>query len=152
MPHSFQESIAIDAPAAVVWESLTDPAHMRAWMGEPAMKLEVLTDWIVGSPFIVRGFHYGRFENRGTVLAFEPSRRLSYTHLSSLSKLPDESQNYTIFDFRLAQEEERTLLQLELSQFPTETIFKHLAFYWPATLDVLKRYVEHRTSSLSSGS
>lgn len=150
--NEFQASIDIEAPASTVWEALTDPAHMHAWMGEPEMRLEVSTDWQVGGPIVVRGFHYGRFENRGIVLAFEPERRVSYTHLSSVSRLPDEPQSYVAFDFRLMPHDERTALSLTMSNFPTETIYKHLAFYWPATLDMFKRYAERRSSAISTRS
>jgi uncharacterized protein YndB with AHSA1/START domain len=152
MLSNFEVSVEIAAQPSEVWESLTDPAHMRAWMGEPEMRLEVIADWRAGSPIVMRGFHYGRFENRGVVLAFEPEQHLSYTHLSSISRLPDEPQNYVAFNFRLMPDDERTTLSLTLSNFPTETIYKHLAFYWPATLDVLKRYVERRSSTISTRS
>ena len=152
MLSNFEVSVEIAAQPSEVWESLTDPTHMHAWMGEPEMRLDVATDWRVGSPFIVRGFHYGRFENCGVVLAFDPERRLSYTHLSSISRLPDRPESYVAFDFRLMPHDERTTLSLTLSNFPTETIYKHLAFYWPATLDVLKRYAERRSSAISTRS
>lgn len=138
----FADAVVIDAPAPAVWRVLTDPAHMRAWMGEPVMKLDVAVDWRVGGEFLVRGVHHGRFENRGRVLVFEPEHRLSYTHLSSVSRLPDVPESYTTFDFLLAPVRDGTRLQLTLAGFPTESIYRHLAFYWSGTLAVLKRYVE----------
>lgn len=142
MDPSFADSIMIDAPALALWKVLTEPDHMRAWMGEPVMKLEVAADWRVGGSFVVRGVHHGRFENRGTVLAFEPGRRLSYTHLSSMSRLPDVPESYTRFDFQLEPAGEGTRLELTLTGFPTDSIYRHLAFYWSGTLAVLKRYAE----------
>lgn len=136
------ESVTIDASVPIVWQALTEPAHMAAWMGEPEMKLEVLADWRVGGAVIVRGVHYGRFENRGTVLAFEPGQRLGYTHLSSISHLPDVPESYTHLDFRLKSAGEGTRLELTLAGFPTDTIYRHLAFYWSGTLELLKRYAE----------
>lgn len=148
------ESITIDAPASIVWESLTRPELMRAWMGEPAMKLEVSADWRIGGAVIMRGFHTGRFETRGKVLAFEAESRLSYTHLSSISRLPDQPENYTIFEFRLTPLGERTRLDFEAHGFPTEVIFKHLAFYWGGTLDEIGRQAarRYRESSISTRS
>jgi len=138
------ESITIDAPPSTVWESLTQPELMRTWMGEPAMQLEVVTDWRIGSAIIVRGVHTGRFENRGTVLAFEPETRLSYTHLSSVSRLPERPESYTVFEFRLAPLGEQTRLSFEAHTFPTEVIYKHLAFYWGGTLDAIARQAASR--------
>ena len=37
MSERIVESTIIDAPVAIVWENLTQPELMRAWMGEPAM-------------------------------------------------------------------------------------------------------------------
>ena len=138
------ESITIDAPASTVWESLTRPELMRAWMGEPAMKLEVSADWRVGGAISTRGVHTGRFENRGKVVAFEPESRLSYTHLSSVSRLPDQPESYTVFEFRLTSLGEQTRLDFEAHTFPTEVIFRHLAFYWGGTLDAIARQAARR--------
>jgi hypothetical protein len=67
---------------------------------------------------------------------------LEYTHLSSLSRLPDRAENYTHIRFTLQQEEENTLLELNLSNFTDEIHFKHIDFYWAVTLEVFKRFVE----------
>lgn len=72
---------------------------------------------------------------------------LSYTHLSSISGLKDEPQNYTIFEFRLTPTEGQTSLTFTTRNFPTETIYKHLAFYWNVTLEVLKKFVENGISN-----
>lgn len=142
MAAQFAQGINIDAPMSVVWEVLTEPSHMRAWMGEPEMELEVSADWRVGGMLSVRGTHHGHFENSGTVRVFEPERRLRYTHLSSVSRLPDLPESYTDVDFVLSLEGEGTRLDLTLTNFPTDSIYKHLAFYWSGTLVVLKRYIE----------
>lgn len=144
MADRIRESITIDAPVAIVWESLTRPELMRAWMGEPAMKLEVNADWRIGGPVVVRGVHTGRFENRGEVVVFEPESRLSYTHLSSVSRLSDQPENYTVFEFRLTPLDEQTRLDFEAHTFPTEVIFRHLAFYWGGTLEVIGRQAASR--------
>jgi uncharacterized protein YndB with AHSA1/START domain len=47
----------IDAPPAAVWRTLTNPILMKQWMAEPDLRIEIVTDWKVGSPFIVRGHH-----------------------------------------------------------------------------------------------
>ncbi len=65
----------------------------------------------------------------GTVLTFEPERVLKYSHLSSLSRLQDEPENYTILEFRLSPMDNQTTLILTLSGFATEAIYKHLVYY-----------------------
>jgi uncharacterized protein YndB with AHSA1/START domain len=144
MTRRIERTVTINAPPSVVWRALTCPDLMKQWMGEPEVKIEILTDWKVGEKIIVKGFHHAEFENRGTVLHFEPDSMLRYSHLSSLSKLPDKPENYSVVAFRLEPSEDRTSLTVVVSNFPTETIFKHLEFYWNVTIGILKKFVEER--------
>lgn len=143
MMQPFEESVLVAAPISAVWEHLTSAALMPAWMGDPEMAVEVETDWAVGSPVVMRGVHHLPFRNTGTVLAFDPGRRLAYTHLSSLSRLPDVPDSYTTFDFTLSPVADGTSLRLVASGFPTEAVFRHLRFYWGSALACLKRCVEN---------
>ncbi len=137
------KTIQIDAPISKVWDALTTPAIMKKWMSET--DLNISTDWQVGNPFIIRGeLHRVHFENKGTVLQFEHKKVLQYSHLSSLSRLPDEAGNYSLIEFRLTPVDDRTNLTLTLSHFPTEAIYKHLIFYWNVTLEILKKTVEQQ--------
>ena len=136
------KSILIQASPAAVWEALTIPELMQQWMGEPEMKLEIIGSWKVGEPILIRGYHHGKFENKGVVLALEPTKLFRYNYLSSVSRLPDIHQNYTTVEFKLEPIEADTQLSLTLRNFPTESIFKHVDFYWTGTLGILKRFVE----------
>ena len=135
-------TIQIDAAPPAVWDVLTNAGLMMRWMAEPDVGLEVITDWVVGAPIVIRGFHIVRFENRGTVLAFDPPRLLRYSHLSSLSRLPDNAESYAVVEFRLDPIDGRTALTVTVSNFATESIFRHLDFYWRGTMGVIKRFVE----------
>lgn len=144
MTPSIEHSVLIAASPAAVWEALTHIEHMKRWMGEPEMRIDVITEWTVGGPILITGFHHMQFENKGTVLAFEPLRLLRYSHLDSISRLPDKPENHSILEFRLEPREDSTLLTVMLSGFPTETILKHLDFYWRVTVGILKQFVEER--------
>ena len=139
--------VVIAASPGDVWRVLTTPALMTSWMGEPEMQLEIDTDWRVGAPVEVRGVHHVAFRNTGTVLRVDPGRALAYTHLSSLSRLPDTPENHTEIAFALAAAGEGTSLTLTLSRFPTESIARHLDFYWRTTLGILKQAVERNVSA-----
>jgi len=141
---SITKSIHIDAPSSKVWGTLTVPDLMKEWMAEPEMELEIFTTWQAGRPMVVKGFHHVKFENKGTVLAFEPSKLLSYSYLSSISKLPDRPENYTVIEFRLVPIENGASLTITLSNFPTEAILKHVDFYWAGTMEVIKKVAERR--------
>jgi uncharacterized protein YndB with AHSA1/START domain len=134
--------VTIAAPVDRVWTALTDTGAMAEWMGEPGMALVVDTDWAPGSGIVVRGEHNGPFENDGIVLRHQPPERLAYTHRSSVSGLPDDPSSYTTLEFVLAPAGNGTALTLRASDFPTESIFKHLRLYWLETLQVLKGYLE----------
>lgn len=138
----FNAFVNIHATPAIVWQVLTDPRYMLQWMGEESMELSIETDWLQGSIILIRGTHHLPFENRGTVLECIPEQQLSYTQLSSISCLPDEPESYTRLDFELRSDVEQTILQLEISNFPTVSIQKHLEFYWRTTLIKIKKYAE----------
>ena len=141
------KEIPIAAPAHLVWNALTIPRLMKQWMAEPEMKMEIITNWCVGEPVVIRGFHHIQFENKGIVLKFEPNSILKYSYLSSLSKLPDQPENYTVLEFRLKPlKENLTLVQLNIRGFPTETIYRHVDFYWTSTLILLKQTIEKNAS------
>lgn len=144
MTQRIDKTIIIKAPPYTVWDTLTNPDMIRQWVGEPEMGIEIITDWKVGNPIVIKGFHHIKFENKGTVLHVEPNKVLQYNYLSSLSRLPDKPENYSIVEFRLAPAplENQTSLTLTLSNFPTETIFKHLDFYWKTTVEIIKKVIE----------
>jgi uncharacterized protein YndB with AHSA1/START domain len=138
---AFQKTVRIHAPVLKVWNSLTDPLLMKRWMYEG--EIAIITDWKVGHPFTIRGASHGAtFENRGKVLQFERGKALQYTHLSSISALPDEPASYTVLEFSLMPAEEQTVLTFGAHNFPTESIYRHFAFYWNVALEVLKKDVE----------
>jgi uncharacterized protein YndB with AHSA1/START domain len=134
----------IQALPAEVWKYLTNPDLMKQWMGDPEMKIEIITDWKVGNPFIIRGFHHLKFENKGLILQFESEKIFQYSFLSSLSNLADRPDNHTIISFTLVLKEGKTELTVEGTNFPTEVIYKHLEFYWNGTMHLLKEIIEKK--------
>jgi uncharacterized protein YndB with AHSA1/START domain len=140
--NNIENTIIIAAAPAIVWRFLTVPELMKQWMGDKEMEIRITTDWKVGNPILISGFHNARFENRGTVLAYEEPITLSYTHLSSLSRLPDLNENYSVIKFVLKKIDLHTQLTVRLENFPTESIYKHLDFYWKGTLGLLKAFIE----------
>lgn len=144
---TFTKTVHINAPISTVWQALTVPEQMHKWMSEN--ELHVITDWQVGQPMIIRGkLHGAKFENKGTVLQFEPEQVLAYSHLSSASRLPDQPESYTSLEFRLTPAGGGTSLTLTIHNFPTETIYKHMAFYWNVTLEILKKMLEDTDKDL----
>jgi uncharacterized protein YndB with AHSA1/START domain len=145
MTDSFSTSVIIHADIKLVWKTLTDLELMTKWLGEPEMKIEVQCNWIVNDPIFIRGFNHVKFENKGIVLKFDKNSRLSYTHLSSISHLADKQENYSILDFTLIRATDDMSLQLNITNFPTEVIRKHLEFYWRTTVVKIKKMAEEMT-------
>jgi uncharacterized protein YndB with AHSA1/START domain len=137
------KTVNIKASPSIIWNTLTNIKLMKQWMGEPELELEIITDWKIGNPITIKGFHHVKFENKGTILQFEPNKILKYDYLSSISKLPDKSENHTVIEFRLVPSENQTLLTLTISNFPTESIFKHVDFYWNTTIGIIKKSIEN---------
>jgi len=133
-----RKSIRINASLNAIWEALTQPELMKRWMSDS--EIEIVTTWEVGS-FIIINIREVSYKTAFTNIK---DRVLEYSHLSSISRLPDEPENYTIIRFTLQPEDDQTMLELELTNFPTESHYKHIDFYWTITLGVLKRIVEER--------
>jgi hypothetical protein len=74
---------------------------------------------------------------------YSPERLLSYNFLSSLSRLPETDENRSVVRFTLTPLGEDTLLSLNITNFPTATIYQHLHFYWNTTIVILKNAVEN---------
>lgn len=142
MKAGINKEVVIHAPAAQIWKSMTDVDTMSKWMGDPAMALKVVTSWEIGSPIVITGFHHVQFENKGVVLDYLPDHTLSYNFLSSISRLPDSPESYSILRFILTPKADQTLLSLAITNFPTEAIYQHLNFYWNTTLVILKKMIE----------
>lgn len=138
----FTTTTLIDATQEAVWKILTDPEMMVSWMDDPGSSIRILTSWEVGSTITIRGFHQEEFINTGIVLRYDPPNVLSYSHLSSLSKLVDVKENHSVLEFSLVELGDRTELSLTIVNFPTRSIEKHLAFYWQITMLFIKREAE----------
>ncbi len=147
MTDKFSTSVTISSEASNVWRTLTDIELMSKWLGDPEMNIEVQTDWKINSPIFIRGFHHVNFENKGTILQYDKENRLSFTHLSSVSRLADKKENYTIIEFVLTLIDKQTRLTVNIENFPTETIRKHLEFYWRTTVLTIKERTEDKTTN-----
>ena len=138
-PQRIDKRVIIEAAPETIWEHLTVPDLMKKWMGDEEMELEIRSEWKAGSSITIKGFHHVYFENKGTILQWEPGNIFEYEYLSSLSDLPEEAENYTRIAFTLIPKEKGTELLVKAENFPTFEIYKHLEFYWNGTLEIIKR-------------
>ncbi len=92
-------TVTINAPRSKVWEALTTPRLLKKIF----FGADVITDWKVGSPIIYKGEWQGKpYEDKGTILEFEPETLLVTTHWSPLSGVPDIPENYHKVSYELS--------------------------------------------------
>jgi|GEM_PF-2167995 len=125
-----ERTIFVAAPIEILATSLAEPSRMAEWMGDDAMPVSVEHEGRAGGLIVVRGRQHVPFENRGRIVRWDPPRRFTWTHLSTLSNLPDEPASYTTLDFALEPACGGTTLSFTMHGFPTLVIRKHLVLYW----------------------
>lgn len=142
MTESFdaKTSVSIHAPAASVWEALTNPELIKRWLHGTW----TTSDWKVGSPITWKGEWKGKlYEDKGTVLAVEPEKLLKTTHWSPLSGSEDKPENYHIVTYELLENGDHTTLTLMQSNNPSQQAADEMAKNaWEPVLKTLKDTVE----------
>jgi uncharacterized protein YndB with AHSA1/START domain len=125
-----------------VWETLTHPELIKAWLTENATT-SVVSDWKIGGPILFTGiWHKVKYTDKGVILQFEPEKVLAYSYWSKFSRLPDRIENYSVIEFHLTPKENQTLLTLTHSNLIAEGMVGHTNFYWTITLNRIKELTE----------
>ncbi|WP_428660385.1 SRPBCC family protein [Runella sp.] len=134
------KSIRINAPASRVWAILTDPDRIKVWMSEA--EINIITDWVVGSPIIFQSNVNGKHEYKGVILQLEPEKVFRYSSWSKISRLPDQPENYSLIEFRLTPMENQTTLTVTHSNLIAKAAIEHSNFYWNGTLEIIRQLTE----------
>jgi uncharacterized protein YndB with AHSA1/START domain len=141
MPHDLEttSSIAINAPAARVWEALTTPELIKQWF----FGVDTVTDWNVGGPIVHSGEYQGKpYEDKGSILRFEPPRLLVHSHWSPLSGVADHPENYQEVAWSLLEREGQTELTITEVNLPSEAAKEVSEKSWGIVLSNLKDLLE----------
>jgi uncharacterized protein YndB with AHSA1/START domain len=132
-------SVTVNASPARVWEALTTPAIIKKYF----FGSDIVTDWQVGSPIFYRGEWQGKpYEDKGTILKFEPEKRLATSHWSPLSGVPDAPENYHTVTYELTPHGASTTLSLTQDNNATEDERSHSEQNWNMMLQTLKQILE----------
>jgi uncharacterized protein YndB with AHSA1/START domain len=134
-----ETSITIEAPAEKVWDALTTPDVIKRWF----FGVDTETDWAEGSPIVHRGEYQGEpYEDKGTILKVEPTRRLVHTHWSPVSGLPDRPEHYQEVSWELSEDDGSTVLTVREVNLPSEDAKTVSEQGWTAALGALKELLE----------
>jgi uncharacterized protein YndB with AHSA1/START domain len=132
-------TVTIQAPIDDVWNALTTPTVIKRWF----FGVDTETDWQIGGPLVHRGEWQGKpYEDKGTILRFEPPASLVHTHWSPASGLPDAPENYQEVRWSLAERDGGTELTIEETNLPSEEAKTISISGWEMVLNNLKELVE----------
>lgn len=138
-------SILVNAPPAAVWKALTDPADIKDYM----FGTTVTSDWREGGLITWKGEFQGRsYEDKGTILTFDPNRKLEYSHFSPLAGKPELPENFHTVTVELTQEGQGTRVTLTQDNNGSEKEREHSTKNWETMLSGLKKHVESKGAAL----
>jgi uncharacterized protein YndB with AHSA1/START domain len=130
------ESVTVNAPAAKVWQALTDPAIIRKYF----FGTEAQSDWKEGSPITYRGEWKGQqYQDKGTILQIKPNQLLQHTYWSSMAGIEDEPENYITVTYKLSGNDKQTTLTVSQDKCVDAEESKQM---WHDILGNLKKTVE----------
>lgn len=122
-----------------VWDALTDPAQISAYM----FGTRVETTWQPGTRITWSGEYQGReYEDHGEVVEIVPVRHLKVTHFSPLSGQEDVPENYHTVTYDLQERDGVTHVVLSQDNNANAYEAEHSAENWGMMLDGLRRHVE----------
>jgi len=117
-PLTVTNTITIQAPAAKVWDALTNPEMTKKYM----FGCEALSDWKPGSPLIWKGNFNGieMVAVKGEIIKIDPVRHLTYTTIDPNNPaVPDLPGNYLTVTCDLAEENGHTQLTVSQGDYST---------------------------------
>lgn len=122
-----------------VWDALTDPAQITAYM----FGTRVETTWQPGDRITWSGEYQGRqYEDHGQVVEVEPAHHLKVTHFSPLSGQEDAPENYHTVTYDLQEHDGQTHVKLQQDNNSSPEEAEHSAKNWEMMLDGLRKHVE----------
>ena len=132
-------TVTINAPAAKVWKALTTPEILKQYY----FGADIISDWKVGSSIIYKGEWQGKpYEDKGTILAFQPEKLLVATHWSPLSGVPDSAENYHKVTYESSVRDGQTTVTLTQDNNASEEEKTQNDQFWKMLLDALKKLLE----------
>jgi len=136
---TLETSIPVNAPAAKVWQALTDPAIVKQYF----FGTNVKSDWKKGSPITWEGEWEGKsYKDTGEILDIDPGKMLKYNYWSSMSGTENIPENYIDITYTLSEEDGKTTLTILQEKIKTEEAKQHSEQNWQWVFGKMKEMVE----------
>lgn len=134
-----ETQIAIAAPAAQVWDAITNPEKVKQYL----YGTTVQTDWKEGSPISYEGEYNGKaYKDKGKILKIEPNKVLQSTYWSSMGGKEDKPENYNVVTYLLDEQDGKTTVTITQDNVKDEKEQEGAANNWQGVLVKLKEVVE----------
>jgi uncharacterized protein YndB with AHSA1/START domain len=131
--------VTFNAPAAKVWEGLTDPKIVKQYFFGTDLK----SDWKVGDPIIFSGEYEGhKYQDGGIILDIDPPKYLKYTYWSSMSGTEDKPGNYNNIIYELTEDKGVTTLTITQEGVKNQESAEHSEQNWKSVFEGLKKIIE----------
>ncbi|HWD89393.1 MAG TPA: SRPBCC family protein [Mucilaginibacter sp.] len=136
---TLKTSIDVKAPAAKVWQALTDPAIVKQYF----FGTNVKSDWKKGSPIFWEGEWEGKtYQDKGEILDIDPGKYVKYSYWSSMGGTEDKPENYQNVSYELAESNGTTMLTIGQENIKSEEAKKHSEQNWQSIFGKMKEMVE----------
>ena len=138
MSYSATFTKTIHAPIQSVWDAWTKPELLKQFFFGTDME----TDWRVGGPIYFRGSWDGKsYEDKGTVLSWNPMKDFSYDYWSSMSGTPDVPENYMTISFHFEEVSDGTQMTLVQSNVASQKQADDSTGNWSMVTDLLEKFL-----------
>jgi uncharacterized protein YndB with AHSA1/START domain len=138
---SLSTSITVNAPAAEVWQALTDPAIVKQYF----FGTNVKSDWKAGSPIIWEGEWEGKtYQDTGTILDIDPGKFVKYNYWSSMSGTENKPENYADITYSLSEKDGKTVLTVTQDNIKSKESKEHSEQNWQTVFGKMKEMVENK--------
>lgn len=131
--------VTFKAPAAKVWQGLTDPKIVKQYFFGTDLK----SDWKIGGPITFSGEWEGhKYQDGGIILDIDPPKYLKYTYWSSMSGTEDKPENYNNITYELTEDNGITTLTVTQDGVKNMEAAEHSQQNWMSVFEGLKKIIE----------
>ncbi|WP_295719493.1 SRPBCC family protein [Mucilaginibacter sp.] len=131
--------INFKAPAAKVWQGLTDPAMVKEYFFGTNLE----SSWKVGEPITFSGEWDGnKYQDKGTILDIDPGKFVKYSYWSSMGGTEDKPENYANITYSLAENDGETKLTITQDNVKNQEAKEHSEQNWKGVFEELRKLIE----------